>query len=799
MRTIKLIKGVLISLMLMISANASADLYIEYDFKVNGICYDKIGKGSVSVTYNDVYYNSRYGEFHYNYKKKYSGKVIIPDSVTYGGTTYRVTSIGESAFCGCNSLTSITIPNSVTSIGESAFYGCNSLTSITIPNSVTSIGKSAFRGCNSLTSITIPNSVTSIGESAFYGCKSLTSITIPNGVTSISMSTFCGCESLTSITIPNSVTSISKYAFSGVESKKVIWLPNTPPSGYSSVRSKQHYVANEQYDSLSSVTVYPFLSSMFEADGVKYVPVSPSERTCDAIDCVYDTTATNVKIGNAVSYLGIDMKVNIIQPYLCDNNDNIKSIEINSEGDIPKYAFYSCDSVKSISVNAKIIGESAFSNCNALETLTLKADTIYVNAFKKCATMNAATFDIDADSIGVSAFSGCTALKKLTLKAKSVDAEAFKGSAKRYSAFFDIDVSSIGDKAFYECTNLRNATLSKGSKTIGASGFMACSMLQNIILPDSLTSLGASAFSGCSSLDSVYIGSGLKKIDESTFSGCSALSKITIPANVTSVGNNVFKGCTNIAEVNITDRETELSLGSNGSNPLFADCQLKTVYIGGNITYGTTSKAGYSPFYRNATLETVTITDKETEISENEFYGCTALKSISMGDGVESIGNWAFSGCSSLENFKFGKGMKTIGQEAFSDCTALTSLESHTKVPPTCGANALDDINKWTCKLHVPEGTKSQYAAADQWKDFFFVEDDVSGIDGVIADNADSDIKVENGNIVIENAKGNISVYTLSGAMIQNVKANGEGVRINVPAKGMYIIKTSKGAKKVAL
>ncbi len=141
--------------------------------------------------------------------------VTIPDSVT---------SIGEYAFSDCKSLTSVTIPDSVTSIGDYAFYHCESLTSVTIPDGVTSIGDSAFRYCTSLTSVTIPDSVTSIGDYAFYRCESLTSVTIPDGVTSIGDSAFRYCTSLTSVTIPDSVTSIGDYAFSYCASLKNIIL-----------------------------------------------------------------------------------------------------------------------------------------------------------------------------------------------------------------------------------------------------------------------------------------------------------------------------------------------------------------------------------------------------------------------------------------------------------------------------------------------------------------------------------------------------------------------------------------------
>ena len=66
---------------------------------------------------------------------------------------------------------SYVIPNSVTSIGDSAFWGCRSLSDIVIPSSVTSIGDCAFWDCSSLSDIIIPSSVTSIGDSAFEGCN----------------------------------------------------------------------------------------------------------------------------------------------------------------------------------------------------------------------------------------------------------------------------------------------------------------------------------------------------------------------------------------------------------------------------------------------------------------------------------------------------------------------------------------------------------------------------------------------------------------------------------------------------
>ena len=207
-----------------------------------GCCYKLT---EINVDDNNTVYSSEDGVLFNKNKSELlrypggkSGSYTIPDSVT---------SIGESAFAYCHSLTSVTIPGSVTRIGESAFEDCDSLTSVTIPDSVTSIGESAFEYCDSLTSVTIGNGVTSIGESAFEYCNSLTSVTIPDSVTSISRAAFSDCDSLTSVTIPDSVTNIGEHAFSGCDNLTSV----TIGTGVTSIGTG----AFRDCDSLTSVTI----------------------------------------------------------------------------------------------------------------------------------------------------------------------------------------------------------------------------------------------------------------------------------------------------------------------------------------------------------------------------------------------------------------------------------------------------------------------------------------------------------------------------------------------------------------
>lgn len=519
----------------------------------------------------------------------YSGVVNIPSTASYNGETYNVTRIGASAFKDCTDLISVTIPNSVTHIGKYAFYVCTNIRSLTIGSSVISIGIRAF----------------SYYDYSYY-----------------------------------------KYLFT---IPKVIWLGNTPPTGSSEIEADINYVSNNEF-SLSNQKVYPFLSSRFEVDNVVYVPVSPSERTCDVIDCNYAPISTEITIDSIVKNKNIELKV----------------LNVNS------YSFYN----------------------NTLIT-------------------------------------------KLTVHNKGY---------------------------------------------IGAYAFAGVNLIQEVILPKSITGLWVGAFSRCSSLKDVTIGRGISSLPDHVFSDCSSLPSIFIPANIASINNYAFEGCTSLGDVTFEQRQRVsqndpyIALGSNGELPLFSDCPLDEVVIGRKLSYKTSSDYGYSPFYRNTSLRSVKISDIEDTIYDNEFYGCSNLQEFECGDGVTSIGNWAFSGCSALKSYLSGTSVESIGQEAFSDCTAMTSFTTNAAVPPVCGNQALDDINKWECTLHVPQESIDDYQTAEQWKEFFFIES--SGVEDVIADNEDySECPVE--------------IYNLSGNKVGSSKES--------LSPGIYIMRQGRKVEKIMI
>ena len=330
-------------LLSMLACNLSA-----YDFKKDGIYYNyKNGSSgaSVSVTYKSVDYYDYGGSY---YISDYTGNVIIPESVTYNGKSYSVTSIDYYAFENCSSLTSIIIPNSVTSIGGYAFSGCTGLTSITIPNSVTYIDNGVFTGCSGLTSITIPSSVTFIGPYAFSGCTGLTSVTIPNSVKAIDYYAFENCSSLTSITIPNSVTYIDNNVFSGCRLAAI------------SVESN-----NTHYDSRENSNAIIETSTNTLIVGCNNTVIPNSVTSIGDVAFSGCSGLTSVIIPNSVTSIGRSA---------FRNCTGLTSLTIpNSVTSIGDDAFYGCTGLTSVTIPNSVhyIGEGAFYDCTGLNTITI--------------------------------------------------------------------------------------------------------------------------------------------------------------------------------------------------------------------------------------------------------------------------------------------------------------------------------------------------------------------------------------------------------------------------------------------
>ena len=420
-------------------------------------------------------------------------KVVIEDGVT---------SIGNSAFNECISLTSITIPDSVTSIGTYAFSGCRSLTSITIPDSVTSIGAYAFQSCSNLTSITIPDSVTSIGASAFNSCSGLTSITIPDSVTSIGNFAFSYCISLTSITIPDSVTSIGSYAFYNCKNLTTISLSCKSSLKKSDFGDKADLVSYTNQHLLTKTAAKAATCS--ESGNKEY-------WTCEHCGKYFLSDDTNPETAKAVE------QSETILPALKHKNAITRGA-VEPNGTKPGYSgdryCPDCNTVLEKGYTYWIEDNLTWKlyedgTLNISGTGAMKNYSYSNNKSPACSNLSVTSIVIEegVTSIGDYAFENCDNLTSITIPG---------------------NVESIGEDAFYNCDNLTDVTLQDGVKSIGRSAFIWCNNLTNIVLPNSVTSIGYFAFKDCTSLTSIKIPSSVTSMDSKAFYNCSSLETISL-------------------------------------------------------------------------------------------------------------------------------------------------------------------------------------------------------------------------------------------------------------------------------
>jgi hypothetical protein len=324
----------------------------------------------------------------------------------------------------------VTIGNSVTSIGDYAFNGCSSLTSITIPNSVTSIGNYAFSDCDALTSVTIPNSVTSIGDEAFEGCDSLTYLSIPNSVIfseeyytdsstgkiiyyyNYGFNTIARCYNLKTLIAPASFFGVGTNSESYYQSSKENDLPYLP-------EKLETLVLNDE-----------------ELPRFGWDFIERNRKTIKTIDMVATTNTT-------------------IADEAFKNFYNLENLAFPSQLEIiPYMAVADCKYLQSITIPATVteIDDSAFENCRSLKSIIFEGEETPQGATHRAAAEGSALW-----RIGSWAFYNCHQLEHLTIPegVTEVGDAAFYGCSYLEDMTLPSTVQEIGDNTFALCAKVK--------------------------------------------------------------------------------------------------------------------------------------------------------------------------------------------------------------------------------------------------------------------------------------------------------------------------------------------------------
>lgn len=492
------------------------------------------------------------------YNNKDIKKIIVEQGVTYIGNYSffcvgaqsiimfeGLVNIGESAFSGCDGLTSISIPDSVETIGDSAFeslnnvmyngtadgapwgaksingyiedgfvynndskeavLGCSIYKSgeINISNGVKTIGKSAFHDCKAITSVNLPESVKVISESAFSSCSNLKNVMLSEGIERINEYAFYNCTLLMSVNIPDSVTSIGVSAFEDCTNLISI---NVPDSITDIGEYAFKYVNNIVYNGPSPEQWWgeKVLNGYVE-DGIVY-----SDASKKSIDGCISSKSGKISIPNGIESIGWS-------------------------------AFRNCAKLSDIIISDSVteISSRAFEGCRGLTQITIPSSVAYIqeHTFNECTELTNIYIQSGVTTIGDYAFSHCSSLSNIIIPDS---------------------VTSLGTYPFLGCINLKEVVFGNGLTDIEDALVLAGDNLTNVFIGDSVEKISGFGFRDCKKLENVNIGNGVESICEKAFYGCINLEKIDIPYNVKSIGPEAFLKCNKLTSITIYNRACNL-------------------------------------------------------------------------------------------------------------------------------------------------------------------------------------------------------------------------------------------------
>lgn len=441
------------------------------------------------------------------------GVIDIPDTVTSGGQSYKVTAIGEYAFNPSRKITNVSsvfIPATVTSIGRLAFRCCKFLATVTFAegSQLKSIGALAFSGTDQahpiFKEIQIPDSVETISTNAFYCCQDLESITLPASLKTIEISVFDGCSSLETVFYDGSLAQWSQ-----INTSNGFFLGYSCPS----------LVMGDYTAQFISVEDDPFAE-----------PIPKKTVTITK----YTGTESTVILPSTISSWPVTK--------------------------IGEDAFQDNTTITSVTIPASVteIGSNAFAGCTNLTIVNYAGDWSNLTI----QSGNPAVQDAANAPLFVFEFIPPDNTAVIVTDYKYNGAAADVTIPSRYQGK---PVTTIGHAAFFNSA-VTSVTIPDSVTSISDEAFINCPKLTNISIPNSVTYIGFSAFSSCTSLKSITLPSSLSFISGALFLGCSQLTTIHIPVSVTSIGNNAFADCPSLMTVTYPGSKTQWDDITKGRN-----------------------------------------------------------------------------------------------------------------------------------------------------------------------------------------------------------------------------------------
>ncbi len=366
-----------------------------------------------------------------------------------------------------------------------------------------------------------------------------------------------------------------------------------------------------------------------------------------------------------------------------------------------------------------------------------------------------------------------------TIELSSSSIMEYTGAEGTFTSFaISYEANTIPHSALQNKSGLLSITIPTPTTAISMNAFENCTSLTAFTTPSLVTSISSYAFKGCTNLNTINIPSNMVSIGSESFKDCTSLASISIPASTTNIGGTAFSGSS--AYINI-----------DASNPKYFSADGVLFSNIGSLLHCPTSKTG-----------SYTIPSTVSSVSIDAFRNCVSLSSITIPSGVREFYMYAFEGCTGLTSISIPASVLFIDSYTFADCSNLATINAYATTPfnftSSSSGYVFSNVNKTTCVLHVPVGSKAAYQAASQWKDFTNIVEDLS----VASKNPSVkkiNASIQNGKAIISGLSGTeqISIYNTQGSALYNQVANSETVIVNLPSHGIYIIRVGNESIKV--